>query len=101
MTYVFSGALENFGVPRVSGATAGSSFVLYESGGFVLRFETLDGQARGSYERDDGQIRFYFAERGSNPDATGTLRDDLMEVRYSEQMQHSDFENAVYQLSRD
>ena len=29
-------------------------------------------------------------------DATGILQGDLLEVRYSDIMQHSDFENAVY-----
>jgi len=97
ITYAFSGALENFGVSRVSRLTEGSSFVLYESGGFSLQFEAFPQQGRGRYERDDGQIRFYFSEHGTAVDAIGTLRGNLMEVRYSESMQHSDFENAIYQ----
>jgi hypothetical protein len=98
ITYAFSSALEDFGVSRVSRFTEGSSFVLYESGGFVLQFEAFSHQARGRYERDDGQIRFYFSEHATAADAIGTLRGNLMEVRYSEIMQHSDFENAIYQM---
>jgi hypothetical protein len=36
-------------------------------------------------------IIFYFNDRSSLPDATGTLKDDLLEIRFSEIMQHSDF----------
>jgi hypothetical protein len=32
------------------------------------------------------------------PFATGTLKGDLLEVRYGDSMQHSDFENAVYPI---
>ena len=98
ITYAFSGALENFGALRVSRVTEGSSFILYESGGFSLRFEAFPQQARGRYERDDGRIRFYFSGHGTAADAIGTLRGNLMDVRYSEIMQHSDFENAVYRI---
>ena len=38
--------------------------------------------------------------RGLCPFATGTLKGDLLEVRYGDSMQHSDFENAVYRRSQ-
>jgi hypothetical protein len=69
--------------------------VLYESGGFYLWYESSNNPFHGIYERNDGQISFYF-ERSTRPDAVGNLKDDLLEVRFSELAQHSDFENAVY-----
>lgn len=96
-TYSFSAALENFGSYRVSGFTEGSSFVLYETGGFYLQYEAFAHRYRGRYEQDDGHINFYFSERSNTADAIGTLKGHLLEIRYSETMQHSDFENAVYQ----
>jgi hypothetical protein len=44
-------------------------------------------------------ITFRF-DGGDQGFATGTLKGDLLEVRYSERVQHSDFENAVYRRSR-
>jgi len=92
-TYRFSEALENY---RVSGFTEGSSFVLYETGGFYLQYEAFAHGYRGRYEQDDGQISFYFSERSNTADAIGTLKGNRLEIRYSEMMQHSDFENAAY-----
>jgi hypothetical protein len=37
---------------------------------------------------------------GARDSRRGTLKGDLLEVRYSEMMQHSDFENAVYRRSQ-
>ena len=72
-----------------------SRYVLYENGAFALQYVSLAGQYTGSYRQEDGSIYFDFnADRLW--DASGTLNDDLLEVRYSDQMQHSDFENAVY-----
>ena len=93
-TYSFSDVLEN---DRVSGFTTASSFVLYETGAFYLQYEAFAYRYRGRYEREDRQITFYFSERSHTADATGTLKGNLLEVRYSEIMQQSDFENAVYQ----
>jgi hypothetical protein len=99
ITYAFREALESFSGFRSSRYTEGSTFVLYESGDFALRFVAVAYEARGRYERDHGQIYFYFGERSAAADAIGTLRGNLMEVRYSEMMQHSDFENAVYEIA--
>lgn len=95
-TYSFSEALENWGSSRVSGFTERSAFVLYETGGFYLQYEAFAHQYRGRYDQDGGQISFYFSERSNTPGAVGTLKGNLLEIRYSEIMQHSDFENAVY-----
>jgi hypothetical protein len=95
-TFRFSEPLENFGVVRVSPYTARSTFVLYESGGCTLEYADLSGQLRGRFERDGDAIRFYFGENRVGVDASGLLSGDLLEVRFSEIMQHSDFENAIY-----
>lgn len=54
------------------------------------------------YRQDNATITFRFdgAWTLDQGFATGTPRGDLLEVRYSEIMQHSDFENAVYRRSR-
>ena len=92
-TYRFSKPL----LYPVNAYTQGSSFVLYESGGFYLQYDAFAHRYHGGYEQDGERILFYFGEGDSTPDAIGTLIGDLLEVRYSDRMQHSDFENAVYQ----
>jgi hypothetical protein len=96
-TYRFAEALENFGAPRVREFTTGSSFVLYDTGGFYLQYEALAHRYRGRYQQDAGQLSLYFSEQSTSADAIGILKGSRLEVRYSEMMQHSDFENAVYQ----
>jgi hypothetical protein len=98
ITYAFTEAVANAYGLRSSQYTVGSTFVLYESGVFSLRFVTVDYEVRGRYERVNGQVHFHFSERSPAADAIGTLRDNLMEVRYSEIMLHSDYEDAVYQM---
>jgi len=95
-TYRFSEPLENWGSSRVSGFTERSSFVLYETGGCYLLYEDFPNRLRGRYGQDAGRIAFYFSEQSNTPDAIGTLKGDLLEIRYSEIMLHSDYENAVY-----
>lgn len=94
--YRFSEPLEDGGVIRVRAFTERSSFVLYESGGCYLQYDDPPWRLRGRYEREQEQIRFYFSESSAGVDATGIVRGDFLEVRYSLIMQHSDFENAVY-----
>jgi hypothetical protein len=96
-TYIFREPLENFGAYRVRHYTERSSFVLYDTGDFYLQVEDIPGRAGGRYVQENGQIRFYFSERSQTADAIGTLREDLLEVRYTDLMLHSDYENAVYQ----
>lgn len=91
-TYRFSEPLDY----PVRDYTERSSIVLYESGGCYLQYDSLPGQLRGRCEHAEAEIRFYFSERTSAPDATGLVRGDVLEMRFSLQMQHSDFENAVY-----
>lgn len=95
-TYRFSGPLENWGSSRVSGFTERSSFVLYETGGCYLLYEDFPNRLLGRYLQDAGRITFYFSEQSHTPDAIGTVKGDLLEIRYSEIMLHSDYENAVY-----
>ncbi len=92
-TYVFSGSL-NY---PVSGFTSGSQYLLYENGVFGLRYAAFAHVYLGTYQQDHDTIGFRF---GSQDHATGTLKGDLLEVRYSDMMQQSDFENAVYRRSQ-
>ena len=91
-TYVFSGQLEY----RVSLFTETSKYVLYENGAFSLQYVSPAFELVGAYLLQDGRIGFAFSPSGS---ASGTLNGDVLEVRYEERMQHSDFENAVYKRS--
>jgi hypothetical protein len=93
-TYVFSGPLDY----ATRGFTTGSQYLLYDNGVFGLRYNAFSHVYLGTYRRDNATITFRFHPQSTvdRVDATGTLEGDLMEVRYSETMQHSDFENAVY-----
>ena len=91
-TYVFSGPL-NY---PVSGFTPGSQYLLYDNGGFGLRYDAFAQVYLGTYQQENDTITFQF----SGQIATGTLKGDLLEVRYSDILQHSDFENAVYRRSQ-
>jgi hypothetical protein len=112
-SYVFSGPLDY----AIRGFTAGSQFLLYDSGVFGLRYDALPHVYQGTYRQDNATIMFRFDDawswdqgwsclrdsrptRGLCPFATGTLKGDLLEVRYGDSMQHSDFENAVYRRSQ-
>jgi hypothetical protein len=81
--------------------TKGSRFVLYDNGAFVLQYEGL-GDYRGTYTEADGVIRFEWEGWSvAGPwGATGTVKDDLLTVRYNVIMQLDDFEDAVYSLVR-
>lgn len=100
-TYHFSAPLDY----QVSGFTLTSSYVLYDNGAFSLRYESLgEGTYTGSYRQEEARIIFDFGadgkgSQGGQPEAIATLDRDLLNVRYSEMMQHSDFENAVYRRS--
>ena len=97
-TYVFSGPLDY----SIRGFTTGSRYLLYGNGVFGLQYDAFAHVYRGTYQQESATITFRFDgewtwDRGS---ATGTVKGDLLEVRYSDIMQHSDFENAVYRRSR-
>jgi hypothetical protein len=82
--------------------TPTSLYVLYDNGAFSLRYESLgEGAYTGSYRHEDGRMIFDFGadgvgSQGGQPEAVATLNGDLLNVRYSDMMQQSDFENAVY-----
>jgi hypothetical protein len=52
--------------------------------------------ARSSAPSCSDTFRFHPPSTVYRVDAAGILKRDLMEVRYSEIMQYSDFENAAY-----
>ena len=64
---------------------------------FALRYDAFAHVYLGTYQQDYDTIGFRF---GGQDNATGTLKEDLLEVRYSDMMQQSDFENAVHRRSR-
>jgi hypothetical protein len=93
-TYVFSGPLDY----AIRGFTTGSQYLLYQNGVFGLRYDAFSHVYLGLYRQEKTTVTFRFHPPSAvdRVDATGTLKGDVMEVRYSEIMQHSDFENAVY-----
>jgi hypothetical protein len=123
-TYVFSGQLDY----AVRGFTTASQYLLYDNGVYGLRYDAFAHVYLGTYRQDNDTITFRFFNSASTweegwsclsasswpglyfnpglpkpmtcPFATGTLKGDLLEVRYGDSMQHSDFENAVYRQSQ-
>ena len=112
-TYVFSGPLEY----AIRGFTSGSKYLLYDNGVFGLRYDAFAHVYLGTYREDNDTITFRFDDGwtwdqgwsclsdsrptgGRCPFATGTLKGDLLEVRYGDSMQQADFENALYRRSR-
>jgi hypothetical protein len=91
-TYVYIGALDH----AVRVFIPHSEYLLYDNGVFGLRYEAIPYVYSGTYFQDGETITFRFG----GDVATGTLKGDLLEVRYSEMMQHSDFENAVYRRTQ-
>jgi hypothetical protein len=96
-TYVFSSPLDY----NVRGFTTGSQYLLYDNGVFGLRYDAFAHVYLGTYQQESATITFRFDgawtwDRGI---AMGILKGDLLEVRYSDIMEHSDFENAVYRRS--
>ena len=86
----------------VSDYTKHSRFVLYDTGGFVLQYTSLVGDGyRGGYTEANGVITFDWEGWSvAGPwAATGTLKDDILTVRYNDIMQWTDFEDAVYVLT--
>lgn len=95
-TYLFSAPLAY----QVRSFTSESRYVLYDNGAFGLMYAAFDFTYAGTYWRVGRDIYFDFGTDGLW-DASGTLEGDVMEVRYSVMMEHSDFENAVYKRSRE
>jgi hypothetical protein len=91
----------NFVSANPSDYTRNSRFVVYENGAFVLQYPTAS--LRGSYRDANGVIMFLFEFQGrsfdeAGDDVTGTLRGDALTSQFEENMQHADFEDAVYVL---
>ncbi len=100
-SYSFSGPLEH----PVSDFTKMSRYVLYNSGAFSLRYEgPVAGELVGSYRQEAERIIFDFGADGISfdrqPEAIGTLNGDVLEVRYSDTLKQSDFEDAAYRRSQ-
>jgi hypothetical protein len=85
------------GLFPVSNVTKTSRFVLYDSGAFVLHFESA-GDSDGAYTDTNGAIAFEW--KNGQWTATGALKGDSLTVQYSMLMQGADFEDAVYVLQR-
>lgn len=78
-----------------------SAYLLYDSGAFALQYSgRVTARYVGSHTRDHGRVDFDFSPPDGRSDAVGTLNGDSLEVQYSDMMQHSDFENAVYRRSQ-
>jgi hypothetical protein len=77
--------------------TNASRFVLEQDSTFSLQYASLGGRYDGTFSEANGRIEFSFPGGGN---ATGTLNGELLDVRYSIWMEHSDFENAIYQRTQ-
>ena len=83
--------------------TKRSRFVLYDTGAFVLEYPSLgDTGYRGAYRETMGGLVFDWEGWSvAGPwAATGTLNGDALTVRYNLTMQLSDFEDAIYLLTK-
>jgi hypothetical protein len=88
--------------PRVASYTTQSQFVLYDDGGFALRYPSPIGDYRGGYTESNGVITFEWegwSVAGPWP-ATGIIKDGLLTVQYNLIMGLTDFEDAVYRLAK-
>src|SRR5688572_7469958 len=101
ISYLFSGPLDY----PIRGFTIGSQFQLYDDEVFGLRYEAFPHVYLGTYRRDNATILFRFdatwtwdqgrsclndssSTRGLCPFATGTMKGELLEIRYGDSMQH-------------
>ena len=95
--YRFSGPL--LPASQVQGYTTTSSYVLYDNGAFALRYAAPAFEYPGAYVREGDRISFRWGP-AIHATATGTLNGEWLEVRYSDVLQHSDYENAVYRRAQ-
>jgi len=97
-TFIFDHELNR----AASDYTKQSRFVLYDNGAFALQYVSLGGEYRGAYTESNGFFTLLW-EGGSIPgawSAAGALKDGSLTVQYNDNMQLSDFENAVYSLKQ-
>lgn len=76
----------------------GSRFVLHDDGTFALQYSGVDIEDRGTYKEANDVITFDWGCCGWV--ATGSLRNDSLSIRYSDNMLHSDFHDGVYIRAR-
>jgi hypothetical protein len=98
-TYHFSDAI----LYPVQPYTITSRYVLHDNGAFELVYPSSPaggGTYTGTYAREGDRISFRFVSVSQDAGATGTLRGDLLEVRYTINMHMSDFEDAVYRRAQ-
>ena len=76
--------------------TRQSRIVLYNNGACALQF--AGWEVRGVYSELNGALGFDFGVGSEG--TSGSISGDTLTIRYSERMEHSDFENAIYVLSR-
>ena len=91
--FEFSGGLSY----PVRSYTTTSRYALDAGGTFALQY--LGFEYVGSYQEEGASMRLLFSG-DSRWSAIGTLNGDVLEVRYNDIMQHSDFEDATYTRSR-
>ena len=100
LTFIFERELSY----PVSQYTKQSHFVIFDNGAFLLQYLNLGGDGyHGGYTEANGVITFDFggfSGGATNGDATGTLKGNSLTVDYNGLMEISDFEDAVYVLTR-
>jgi hypothetical protein len=85
----------------VSAYTRASRFILYDNGALLLEYPSGGGSYRGAYSQLDGALGFGWDGWSAGVwGATGVLNGDALTVQFDSVMQLSDFENAVYTLTR-
>jgi hypothetical protein len=99
LTYIFERELSY----PVSDYTKQSRLVIFDNGAFLLQYVSLGGDGyRGGYTEANGVMNFEwegFSTAGAFG-ATGTLKGNSLTVDYTGLMEISDFEDAVYVLTR-
>jgi hypothetical protein len=81
------------------GSPLASRYLLYADGTFALQYASARYpffEYLGAYSEENGLITLDFSGDG-RWDATGTIDDESLTVKYNDIMIHSDFENGVYQ----
>ena len=86
------------------GSSVPTRYVLFSDSTFQLQFASFRFgvvTSSGRYSRTNTTINFSWVIGGGPPwDAVGTLRGDTLDVRYSLNMQMSDFIDGAYVLTR-
>jgi len=89
-------------VTAYNGGALKARYVLHEDGTFTLQYASArfgHFEYPGTYEEANGEIFFSFGAGSSG--ATATVTEEFLTVSYSLLMQHSDFEDGVFERVRD